>query len=212
MFSHIAHQAQYPFNLPQLPYAKNSFGSKFSKEAFDYHYQKHHKAYVDKLNTLLSTEPILQPKSLEELVLFTYNNKAFQGIFNNATQVWNHTFYWHSLTPDYKLPQGKLLEMLKKDFTNLVEFYTKFEDAAMSQFGSGWVWLAYKNDKLHIIKTANANNPTTDGYAPLLTCDVWEHAYYIDYKNDRLAYAKNFLTGLANWNFASDNLMKAIAS
>ena len=210
VFSQVANQTIQPFILPELPYATNSFGSKLSNSTFDYHYLKHHKTYVDKLNALLSTEPELQGISLEKLILSTHDNSMLQGIFNNAAQVWNHTFYWYSITPDYQLPQGELLEMIKKDFGSLVEFYTQFENAAMSQFGSGWVWLTYKNSKLHIIKTSNADNPITDGYTPLLTCDVWEHAYYIDYKNQRLEYVKAFLTWIANWDFANENLAKAV--
>ena len=212
VFSQAANQTIYPFVLPKLPYDDTSFSDMLSKETFDYHHQKHHNTYVEKLNTLLSTEPTWAGRSLEELILSTHGNKMLQGIFDNASQVWNHTFYWHSITSDYQLPYGELMTMLQRDFGSLAKFYTEFENAAMSQFGSGWVWLAYKNDKLHIIKTPNANNPITDDYLPLLTCDVWEHAYYIDYKNNRLAYVKAFLTWFANWNFASDNLTKAVTS
>lgn len=189
------------FELPPLPYEMDALAPSISKETLEYHYGKHHRAYVTNLNNLVpGTE--FENKSLEEIML-----AAKGGIFNNAAQVWNHTFYWHSLSPQGGgEPTGELSEKIKSTFGSFEEFKTQFSKAAATQFGSGWAWLVKnKQDELEIVQTSNAGNPLLDGKKPLLTCDVWEHAYYIDTRNDRAAYIANFWK-LVNWKFAADNL------
>jgi Fe-Mn family superoxide dismutase len=205
-YSSLANQLKYPFILPELPFDSSLFIGKISQETFDYHHKMHHNAYVVNLNKLLEVKPELQSKSLEELIILSSKDPSLNGIFNNAAQVWNHTFYWHSITPNYKLPEPDLLEMIEKDFGSLDDFHTKFENAGITQFGSGWAWLVLKDNKLDIIKTSNAENPLCQGYVPILTCDVWEHAYYIDYRNRRPNYLKDFLAKLINWEFVYSNI------
>jgi len=186
--------------LPALPYAMDALAPAISKETLEYHYGKHHRAYVTNLNNLIpGTE--FEHMTLEEIML-----KAKGGIFNNAAQVWNHTFYWHSLSPQAGgEPTGELAEKIKKTFGSFEEFKTLFTKAATTQFGSGWAWLVKNNaDELEIVQTSNAGNPLLEGKKPLLTCDVWEHAYYIDTRNDRAAYIANFWK-LVNWKFAENN-------
>ncbi|HLB56007.1 MAG TPA: Fe-Mn family superoxide dismutase [Coxiellaceae bacterium] len=188
------------FELPALPYALDALAPHISKETLEYHYGKHHRAYVNNLNNLVpGTE--FENKSLEEIMM-----KAKGGIFNNAAQDWNHTFYWHSLSPQGGgEPTGKLADNIKKDFGSFDAFKAEFTKAAATQFGSGWAWLVKNKDgKLEVVQTGNAGNPMLDGKKPLMTCDVWEHAYYIDTRNDRGAYINNFWK-LVNWKFASDN-------
>ena len=188
------------FKLPELPYAKNALEPHISQETLEYHYGKHHQAYVNKLNGLVpGTE--FEKMSLEDIIM-----KSEGGIFNNAAQIWNHTFYWNSMCPksDSK-PKGGLADALHETFGSLDTFKEQFTEAALSQFGSGWAWLVKdKDNKLKVVKTVNANNPMTDGYEPLLTCDVWEHAYYIDTRNDRGKYVSNFWQ-VVNWDFAEKN-------
>lgn len=176
------------FTLPALPYPSDALEPNISKSTIDHHYGKHHQAYVDNLNKLIiGTE--FEKSSLEEIVL-----KSSGGIFNNAAQVWNHTFYWNCFSPSPKqLPSGKLMDAIKSEFGSYEEFKTKFTSAALTLFGSGWAWLV-KNDngKLEIIQTSNAENPIRQGKTPLLVCDVWEHAYYIDKQNKRPAYLESF--------------------
>ncbi len=192
-----------PFELPPLPYALDALAPAISEETLSYHHGKHHQTYVNKLNELVANTPY-EKQSLEEIIL-----NAEGGIFNNAAQVWNHTFYWHSMTPDAKAePQGEFAERINKDFGSIAQFKQDFTNAALTQFGSGWAWLvADKDGKLSIIKTSNAGNPMTEGKTPLLTCDVWEHAYYIDTRNNRAQYLDNFWK-LVNWEFGADNLGK----
>ena len=188
------------FELPPLPYAKNALEPYISEETLEYHYGKHHQAYVNKLNTLVpGTE--FENLSLEEIIM-----KADGGIFNNAAQIWNHTFYWHSMMKDGGgEPGGALGEAINKTFGSVEKFKEQFTEAAMTQFGSGWAWLVEgKSGDLEIMKTANAGNPMTDGHKPILTCDVWEHAYYIDTRNDRGKYVSHFWE-LVNWDFAEKN-------
>lgn len=188
------------FELPALPYAMDALAPHISQETLEYHYGKHHKAYVNNLNNLVpGTE--FEGKSLEAIVL-----SAKGGIFNNAAQIWNHTFYWHSLSPTGgSEPTGALADAINTAFGSFEDFKTAFTKAAMTQFGSGWAWLVKnKAGQLEIVQTANAGNPMLDGHQPLLTCDVWEHAYYIDTRNDRGAYLKNFWE-IVNWDFAADN-------
>lgn len=189
------------FTLPQLPWAKDALEPTISKETIEYHYGKHHQAYVDKLNKLVpGTE--FEDATLEEIV-----KKSKGDIFNNGAQVWNHTFYWESLTPDAPAkPEGQLMEKIVQEFGSFEEFKKEFADAATSQFGSGWAWLVLNgNGKLSIEKTGNAENPMTKGMKPLLTCDVWEHAYYIDYRNKRPDYVESFFK-IINWNKVAERM------
>jgi len=188
------------FSLPELPYDRKALAPNISEETLDYHYGKHHQAYVTNLNKLIEgTE--LSSKSLEEII-----TSSTGGIFNNAAQVWNHTFYWHSLSPNGGgEPTGTLLDAINRDFGSFAAFKEQFSKAATTHFASGWAWLA-KNaaGKLEVFSTINAGTPMTDGKQALLTCDVWEHAYYIDTRNDRAKYVGNFWE-LVNWDFASKN-------
>jgi superoxide dismutase, Fe-Mn family len=190
-----------PYTLPQLPYAMDALAPFLSKETLEFHYGKHHQTYVDNLNKLVpGTE--FEGKPLEEIVL-----KAQGGIFNNAAQVWNHTFYWNGLAPKAGgEPSGDLLKAINDAFGSFTAFKEKFADVSVKQFGSGWGWLVRgKDGKLAIESTSNAGNPMTMGSKPLLTCDVWEHAYYIDYRNARAKYAGEFFNHV-NWDFVAQNL------
>lgn len=195
------------FEQLPLPFAMDAlepYGMK--AETFEYHYGKHHKAYVDNLNKLTEgTE--LATKSLEEVIKATYNDASKQGIFNNAAQVWNHTFFWNSLKPGGGgAPTGDLAARIDKDFGGYDKFKEAFTTAATTQFGSGWAWLVEDNGVLKVTKTSNAVNPIAEGQKPLLTLDVWEHAYYIDFRNARPAFIANFLDKLVNWDFVAANL------
>jgi len=186
--------------LPDLPYSKDALSPHISAETIEYHYGKHHKAYIDNINKLVSgTE--FENMSLEEII-----QKSSGGIFNNAAQVWNHTFYWNCLSPNGgSEPSGELANVITNQFGSFAEFRDKFTNAAVTLFGSGWVWLV-KNTygSLSIETTSNADNPLKDGKRALLTCDVWEHAYYIDYRNARAKYIEAFWS-LVNWEFVTGN-------
>ena len=188
------------FELPELPYPKNALEPHISQETLAYHYGKHHQAYVNKLNGMIpGTE--FENMSLEEIIL-----QSDGGVFNNAAQIWNHTFYWNSMNPKGGgEPGGALGEAINKTFGTVDKFKEQFTEAAMTQFGSGWAWLVEEhNGDIAIVKTANAENPMTNNQKPLLTCDVWEHAYYIDTRNDRGKYVSNFWE-VVNWEFAENN-------
>lgn len=187
--------------LPDLPYAKTALAPHISEETLDFHYGKHHATYVAKLNGLLPSSEF-ENASLEEIM----KNAPAGGIFNNAAQIWNHTFYWNSLAPKGDEPSGDLLSGIEKGFGSVNDFKEQFTASAVNNFGSGWTWLVKKNDgTLAIVNTSNAANPLCDGDTPLLTCDVWEHAYYIDYRNLRPKYMEAFWQ-IVNWNFAEKNL------
>jgi Fe-Mn family superoxide dismutase len=189
------------FELPALPWAKDALAPHISAETIDFHYGKHHQAYVTNLNKLLEGKPEAN-SSLEDLI-----KTSEGGVFNNAAQIWNHTFYWNSMKPGGGgLPTGKLLEAINRDFGSVETFLTQFADAAKTQFGSGWAWLVESAGKLKIVKTSNADCPLRNGDKPLLTCDVWEHAYYIDFRNARPNYVETFNKHLINWDFAAKNL------
>jgi superoxide dismutase, Fe-Mn family len=190
-----------PFELPALPWEKNALEPHITSETLDYHYGKHHNAYVNNLNGLTEGKPEAD-KSLEELIKTTEG-----GLFNNAAQVWNHTFYWNSMKPGGGgAPSGALAEAINKDFGSFDKFKEEFSNAAKTQFGSGWAWLVKGGDgKLKVVKTGNADCPIRTGDTPLLTIDVWEHAYYIDFRNARPKYIETFLNHLANWDFAAKN-------
>jgi Fe-Mn family superoxide dismutase len=193
------------FSLPPLPYDKNALAPHISAETLEFHHGKHHQAYVTNLNKLLEGKPE-EKKSLEEIVL-----SSEAGIFNNAAQIWNHTFYWHSMKPNGGgEPKGDLADAIKRDFGSFEKFSQAFSDAGATQFGSGWAWLVVGADKkLVVTKTPNADLPMKHGQRALLTMDVWEHAYYIDYRNGRPKYIETFLKHLANWDYALENLKKA---
>jgi len=188
------------FQLPELPYERDALEPHISKETLDYHYGKHHNTYVVKLNGLVEgTE--LENKALEEII-----KTSEGGIFNNAAQVWNHTFYWQCLSPNGGgKPTGELADTIDQTFGSFDEFVAKFSDMAVNNFGSSWTWLVKNSDgSLEIVNTSNAATPMTKGQKALLTCDLWEHAYYIDYRNLRPDYLKAFWA-LANWAFVADN-------
>ncbi|MDF7242744.1 superoxide dismutase [Fe] [Proteus mirabilis] len=189
------------FELPKLPYALDALEPHISKETLEYHYGKHHQTYVTNLNNLVKGTD-LENKSLEELIKTTEG-----GIFNNAAQVWNHTFYWNCLAPNAGgAPIGKIAEAINKAFGSFEEFKKQFNDAAAKNFGSGWTWLVKKADgSLAIVNTSNAATPVSGEDKPLLTVDVWEHAYYIDYRNARVKYLEEFWA-LVNWSFVEANL------
>jgi superoxide dismutase, Fe-Mn family len=189
------------FELPELPYGRGDLAPHISEETLDYHYGKHHQAYVTNLNGLVK-DTEYEGMSLEEIM-----QSASGPLFNNAAQVWNHTFYWHCLSPNGGgEPAGELAERINKAFGSFDEFKAKFSECAAKTFGSGWAWLV-SNDSgdLEIRSTSNAKNPMTESYKPLLTCDVWEHAYYVDYRNARPKYIEAFWN-LVNWGFVSDQL------
>lgn len=191
----MAHQ------LPELPYAKNALEPHISAETLEYHYGKHHQTYVTNLNNLIpGTE--FEKLSLEEIIM-----KSSGPIFNNAAQVWNHTFYWYCLKPNGGgQPSGELANAINKAFGSVEEFKKQFTQTAISTFGSGWAWLVKNKDgSLAIVSTSNAATPMTNGQKALLTCDVWEHAYYIDYRNARPKYVESFWN-LVNWDFVAKNL------
>lgn len=186
--------------LPELPYAKDALLPHISPETLEFHYGKHHQTYVTNLNNLIKgTE--FENATLEEIV-----KKSSGGIFNNAAQIWNHTFYWHSLSPKGGgAPTGAVADLITKSFGSFDAFKEKFSQSAITNFGSGWTWLVKKGDGLEIVNTSNAGSPLKDGLQSLLTIDVWEHAYYIDFRNARPKYVEAFWN-LVNWDFANQNL------
>jgi len=187
------------FELPKLPYALDALQPNISKETLEYHYGKHHQAYVNNLNKLVQDTEFAN-MSLEEIIM-----KSSGGIFNNAAQDWNHTFYWNCMTPNSAgEPGGKLADAIKKKFGSFEEFKKQFTQSATTLFGSGWTWLAKDaKGELEIMNTGNAGLPMKDNKIALLTCDVWEHAYYIDYKNLRPSYVDNFWK-IVNWDFVAE--------
>lgn len=196
-------EIQTKHTLPKLPFAMDALEPILSKETIEYHYGKHHQAYVNNLNNLIPNTPF-ENMSLEEII-----KKSTGGIFNNAAQIWNHTFYWHCLSPkSSKEPQGKLADAIQKKFGSFAEFKKAFSQTAISTFGSGWAWLV-KNTagELEIISTSNAGTPLSGTSKALLTCDVWEHAYYIDYRNARPTYVEKFWE-IVNWDFVAECFSK----
>ncbi len=189
------------FELPALPYERDALEPHISAETLDYHYGKHHQAYVTNLNNLTEGTDDAD-KSIEELV-----KSSSGGLFNNAAQVWNHTFYWHCLSPNGGgEPDGKLAELIQRDFGSFDQFKEQFTKTAITTFGSGWAWLVQNPDgQLALVSTPNAETPLTGDAKPLLTCDVWEHAYYVDYRNARPGYVEAFWK-LVNWEFVTEQL------
>jgi Fe-Mn family superoxide dismutase len=191
------------FELPPLPYDKDALAPNISKETLEYHYGKHHQAYVNKLNELIKNTEF-ENLSLEEIIM-----KSNGGIFNNAAQNWNHTFYWHCMTPKSNgEPTGKLADAINKKFGSFDEFKKIFSQSATTLFGSGWTWLSKnQSGELEVINLSNAMLPMKENKKALLTCDVWEHAYYIDYRNLRPKYVENFWN-IVNWDFVAENFEK----
>ena len=199
---------KFPFILEALPYDKNAFDPHISAQTFDFHHGKHHATYVKKLNELISDTDFAK-KSLEEIITATYKNEKYTSIFNNAAQVWNHSFFWRSINPNKTSCSSNLLNMISQSFESYDNFVKNFKEMGLGQFGSGWVWLVFdtQTQSLKIEKTPNAVTPITEkNMLPLITCDVWEHAYYLDYKNDRATFLDIFLKYLINWEFADENL------
>lgn len=195
------------FQQPPLPFAMDAlepYGMK--AETFEYHYGKHHAAYVTNLNKMTEGTD-LADKSLEEVIQISFKDSSKTGIFNNAAQVWNHTFFWNCLKAGGGgAPSGELAERINSDFGSFDEFKNQFSTAAATQFGSGWAWLVDDGGKLSVMKTPNAENPLAHGKKALLTLDVWEHAYYIDFRNARPAFIQNFMDKLVNWDFVAQNM------
>ncbi len=201
-----------PFTLPPLPYDADALAPHISAKTLEFHHGKHHKAYVDKANKLVAEnkDADLNDTVIEHIVVRAARNPELTELFNNAAQAWNHSFFWQCLTPDGKKPTGALARKIDADLGGFEGFAKKFEDAATKQFGSGWAWLVMDCGKLKVIKTGNADMPLIHGQIPLLTLDVWEHAYYLDYQNRRPAYIKAVIQNLLNWEFAEANLEHAL--
>lgn len=189
------------FELPALPYALDALAPHISKETLEFHYGKHHQAYVTKTNELVAGTDD-ENKSLEDLII------SSEGpLFNNAAQIWNHTFYWESMSPNGGgAPEGEVLEAINSAFGSYDDFKAKFAEAGTTQFGSGWAWLVQGDKGLEIVKTSNADNLLKAGDKALLTMDVWEHAYYIDFRNARPNYISTFIDSLINWEFVAKNM------
>jgi Fe-Mn family superoxide dismutase len=201
-------RAAAPHVLPPLPYPDNALDPVISANTIGFHYGKHHKAYLDNLNKLV-TGTDLADATLDKIVMETAGKADKAAIFNNAAQVWNHTFYWSSLKPGGGgQPPADLVKLMEASFGSVDACKEELKKAALGQFGSGWAWLVKDGAKLAVVKTPNAENPMTKGQRPLLTIDVWEHAYYLDYQNRRADYVQAVLDKLANWGFAAENLAK----
>ncbi len=193
------------FVQPPLPYDVNALEPYMSARTFEFHYGKHHAAYVTNLNNL-TKDSALADMSLEEVIKATFGDSSKVGIFNNAAQVWNHTFFWNCLKPSGGgVPTGALADKINATFGSFDQFKADFKNAAVTQFGSGWAWLVKEGDTLKITKTANADNPLGYNQTALLTVDVWEHAYYIDFQNRRPDFVQTFLDQLVNWDFVAQN-------
>lgn len=198
-----------PFELPKLPYERDALAPHISENTLNFHYGKHHQAYVTNLNNLLAGTDLAE-KSLEEVIKISSADQSKAGIFNNSAQVWNHTFYWNSMKPNGGgKPEGEVLQRIESDFGSYEDFVSQFKAAGATQFGSGWAWLVLEEGKLKITKTGNAHTPLTSNAVPLMTMDVWEHAYYLDYQNARPSYMDTFLSKLVNWDFVLENIKKS---
>ncbi len=197
------------YELPSLPYDYTALEPAISKSTLEFHHDKHHAAYVSKYNDAVKgTE--LDKKPIEEVIKEIAGNSEKQGLFNNAAQAWNHSFYWQCMKPNGGgAPGGDLAKKIDADLGGYDKFVEAFKSAGATQFGSGWAWLVLDNGTLKVTKTLNADNPLTSGQTPLLTMDVWEHAYYLDYQNKRPAYIDDFLGKLVNWDFVAQNMAAA---
>jgi len=197
------------FELPALPYAKDALEPHMSANTFDFHHGKHHNTYVVNLNGMIEGTD-MESKSLEDIIKATAGDASKAGVFNNAAQVWNHTFFWNSMSPNGGgAPSGDLAAAIDAAFGGLDGFKDAFKNAGATQFGSGWAWLVSEGGSLKVTKTPNAETPLTSGATPLVCCDVWEHAYYLDYQNRRPDFLQTFLDSLINWDFAAANLAGA---
>jgi Fe-Mn family superoxide dismutase len=197
------------YELPALPYDYTALDPYISKSTLEFHHDKHHAAYVNNYNGLVKDTPF-DSQAIEEVIKAVAGDASKAGIFNNAAQAWNHTFYWNSIKPNGGgTPTGALAEKISADFGSFEAFVDEFKKAGATQFGSGWAWLVLDGGTLKITKTGNAENPLTTGATPLLTMDVWEHAYYLDYQNRRPDYINDFLTKLVNWDFVAANFAAA---
>ena len=198
--------------LPQLSYPSNALEPFISRATVELHHGKHHRAYVEKTKDL-AKEVRLADQPLESIILQTAGKDAHRALFNNAAQAWNHAFYWRSLLPQSGgKPVGEIADRIGADFGSFEAFANQFAAAAAGQFGSGWAWLISDGERLRITATANADTPIVHGQVPLLTLDVWEHAYYLDYQNRRMDYVTALITHLLNWDFANRNLSRARSS
>ena len=194
------------FELPSLPYANDALAPYMSSETLDFHHGKHHQTYVTNLNNLVK-DTDMQDSSLEEIVVNSSKDPSMAGIFNNAGQHWNHILFWQCMKPNGggSIP-SELESRITSDLGGIDQFKEAFIQAGITQFGSGWAWLAIDNGKLVVTKSPNASNPLVDGMKPILGCDVWEHSYYIDYRNKRPDYLKAFLDSMVNWEFVASQL------
>jgi len=202
-------QASPDITQPPLPYKEDALEPFISKRTIEFHYGKHHKAYIDNTNQLAGAAG-LGNLSLEEIMKKTAGSAEQVPIFNNAAQAWNHAFYWKSMLPGASKPNERLTKMINDSFGSHENLNKEFQNMGVTQFGSGWAWLVLDQGKLKVTKTSNADNPLVHGQVPLLTIDVWEHAYYLDYQNRRADYVKAVLDNLLNWEFAAANLPKGV--
>jgi superoxide dismutase, Fe-Mn family len=197
------------YELPALPYDYTALAPYISKSTLEFHHDKHHAAYVNNYNGLVKDTPF-DSQAIEAVIKAVAGDASKAGIFNNAAQAWNHTFYWNSIKPNGGgTPTGALADKITADFGSFEAFVDEFKKAGATQFGSGWAWLVLDGGTLKVTKTGNAENPLTTGATPLLTMDVWEHAYYLDYQNRRPDYINDFLTKLVNWDFVAANFAAA---
>ncbi len=197
------------YKQPALPYAEDALEPFVSAKTLSFHYGKHHVAYITNFNNLVAGSP-LESLSLEEVITQTTADPQKVGIFNNGAQAWNHSFYWNCLTPNGGgEPSGELGAKIAEDFGSFEKFKDELKNAAATQFGSGWAWLVLDGEKLKVVKTGNAQTPSTSGQKPILTIDVWEHAYYLDYQNRRPDYVATVIDNLLNWEFAAENFRAA---
>lgn len=193
------------FELPELPYAKDALAPHMSAETFDFHHGKHHRTYVDNCNKLVADIPELAGAKLTDVIAYA-KDKGIKGLFNNSSQIWNHSFFWQCLTPNYAAPAGKLAEMITRDFGSQEALVEKLKAESVGHFASGWGWLVLDGDTLKVTSFHDGDSPVAHGVKPLFTIDVWEHAYYIDYRNARPSFVDTILTKLANWDFVAQNL------
>jgi len=194
------------FELPPLPYAEDALEPHISARTLSFHHGKHHQGYVNNLNNLVAGTD-LENKPLKEIIRATADDPSKKGVFNNAAQVWNHTFFWNCMTPGGGgRPTGELASMIEQSFGGYDQFAEQFKSTSVGRFGSGWGWLVSDNGQLKVVNTLNADNPLTANQVPLLTVDVWEHAYYLDYQNRRPDFVQAFMDSLINWDFVAQNL------
>ncbi|MGF1497706.1 MAG: superoxide dismutase [Elainellaceae cyanobacterium] len=197
------------YELPELPYDYAALEPYISKNTLQFHHDKHHAGYVSKYNDAVKGSDF-EGQPIENVIQAVAGDDSKRGIFNNGAQAWNHTFYWNSMKPNGGgMPSGDLAQKIEADFGGYEQFANEFKQAGATQFGSGWAWLVLDGDTLKVTKTLNADNPITSNQVPLLTMDVWEHAYYLDYQNKRPDYISAFLSNLVNWDFAAQNLAAA---